>query len=120
LPDSRNPCIPVCRNCGRDLVPDDRPPADRGRNSWRRACGCVIEPEPEVEFTFTEDELANFTALVAARNFEIDADFARHLLNSLAKTGTKVVVSLPERDIIITAEEAEHAIGRKLQLGGSP
>jgi hypothetical protein len=33
-------------------------------------------------------------------------------------SATKVVVSLPERDIVITAEEAGHAIGRTLQYGG--
>jgi hypothetical protein len=115
LPDAGAACTPVCRNCGRDLVRQDKPPdTDRGRSYWQRTCGCVIEPEPEKDFGFTDEDVAKFTALVAARGVEIDRDFGRHLMNSLADSGTKVVLGLPAGDIVITAQEAGDAIGRRL------
>lgn len=115
LPDLGTACRPVCRNCGRDLVPHDHPPdSGRGQSYWQRACGCVIESEPEKDFAFTAEEVSRFSTLVASRGFEIDRDYGLHLMNSLADTGTKVVLGLPAGDIVITAEEAEDAIGRGL------
>jgi hypothetical protein len=115
LPDLRTACTPVCRNCGQDLVEQDDPPdTGRGRSYWQRTCGCVIEPEPEKDFGFTAEEVSKFAALVAARGFDIDRDFGLHLMNSLADTGSKVVLGLPAGDIVITAREAGDAIGRRL------
>jgi hypothetical protein len=65
LPDLGTACPPVCRNCGQELVEQDDPPdTDRGRRYWQRTCGCVIEPEPEKDFGFTEEKLSKFAALV--------------------------------------------------------
>ena len=115
LPVLGTPCAPVCRNCGHELVEQDDPPdTGRGRRYWERTCGCAIEPEPEKDFGFTEDEVSKFAALVAARGFEIDGDFGLHLMNRLADTGSKVVLGLPAGDIAITAEEVGDVIGRRL------
>lgn len=112
LPDAGDSCTPVCRNCGRDLVPQKAPPADPGRRFWERSCGCV--PEPEVQYDFTADEVARFRSLVRGRGFEVDDAIARMFLNSLANTGTKMVLGAPGGDIVITADEASAAIGRQL------
>lgn len=115
FPDTGTACTPLCRNCGRELVREENPPdTGRGRAYWDRACGCVIEPEQQKDFGFTDKDLSRFTALAAARGFDVDRDVGLHVLNSLAETGTKVVVGLPAADIVITAQQVEEAIGRTL------
>ncbi len=110
----------MCKSCGRELVLQENPPGTgRGQSYWRRACECVIEPEPENDLGFTAEEVSKFTALVAARGLEPDSDIGLHLMSSLAATGTKVVLEFPGGDIVITAQEAEEAIGRPLSPGRS-
>jgi hypothetical protein len=40
---------------------------------------------------------------------------AWYLLNNLAHTGTKVVLGLPDGDIVVTAEEGSTIVGRDLR-----
>lgn len=58
-----------------------------------------------------------FSALLTARGCPVEqAEFlGRHLLASLAEHGTKVVLGLPEGDVVITAEEARQVVGRDLR-----
>lgn len=111
-------CGPVCRSCGCDLVEDDRVPnRDRGRRHWRNQCGCVAEREPEPDYGFSEPEVARFKNLLIARgcNDQIADAVAWYLLNNLAHTGTKVVLALPDGDIVVTAEEGSTVVGRDLR-----
>lgn len=112
-------CVPACQNCGRDLVPDERAAyADRGRNHWRRECGCVVEHRPEPDYGFTDTEIATFERLLIARGCRDDDTakvLAPLLLNSLAHHGTKVVLGLPEGDVVISAEEAGTLLRRELR-----
>lgn len=111
-------CTPVCRNCGRDLVPDKSPRLrrDRGRNFWQRACGCVIDA-PRPAYEFSDEEVARFSTLLADRGAPADVAevLGRPLLNSLAEHLTRAVLGLPDGDVTITADEARQAIGRDLR-----
>jgi hypothetical protein len=112
------PCVPACRSCGRDLVPDDAAPhRDRGRSFWRNACGCAAEREPVPDYGFTAAEVSTFEQLLTGRGCdgEVAKALAGRLLNSLAHHGTKVVLGLPEHDIVISADEAAAALGRDLR-----
>jgi hypothetical protein len=113
-----SPCVPVCRSCGRDLVPDDTAAhRDRGRSFWRNACGCAAEREPEPDYGFSDDEVSRFDRLLVSRGCDdqVAKALAGRLLNSLAHHGTKVVLGLPEHDIVITADEAGAVVGRDLR-----
>ena len=113
-----NTCVPLCRSCGRDLAEDDRVPnRDRGQRFWRNQCGCVAEPEPEPDYGFSETEVGRFKDLLIARgcNDQVADGVAWYLLNSLAHTGTKVVLGLPDGDIVVTAEEGSTVVGRGLR-----
>jgi len=110
-------CIPVCRACGRELVPDDRVlHRDRGQRFWRNECGCVIEREPDPDYGFSDAEVARFKDLLTSRGCDdLVADaLAGQLLNSLAHHKTKVVLGMPDGDIVITAEEGAAVVGRDL------
>ena len=109
-------CVPLCRLCGLELLPDDRV-ADSGRGYWRNGCGCVVERKPEPDFGFIGTEIAAFKELLLAQGCDgqlADA-VAGQLLNSLASCGTKVVLSLPDGDIVVTAEAGSTAVGRDLR-----
>lgn len=109
-------CIPVCRACGRELVPDQALHRDRGRRLWRNECGCVVTSKHDPDYGFTDLEVARFKDLLIRRGCDdqlADA-FAGRLLNSLAGHGTKVVLEMPDGDIVITAEEGAAVVGRDL------
>jgi hypothetical protein len=111
-------CIPVCRSCGQELVPDDQALyPDRGRRFWRHECGCVAEREPDPDYGFTDSEVACFKDLLISRGCDgqVADTLAGRLLNSLAQYGTKVVIDMPDRDIVISAEEGAAAVGRELR-----
>ena len=111
-------CTPVCRSCGRELVPDDRAlHADRGRSFWRNECGCVADREPDPDYGFTDSEVACFKDLLISRGCDgqVADVLAERLLNSLAQHGTKVVLGMPGGDIVISAEEGAAAVGRELR-----
>src|ERR1044072_597331 len=117
-------CVPLCRLCGRELLPDDRV-ADRGRGCLRNGCGCVAEREHEPDYGFTDAEIAPFNELLIAKGCDSQlADaIAGYLLNSLASCGTRVVLALREGDIVVTAEEGSSVVGRDLRrtaAGGNP
>ena len=115
-PRARGSCVPLCRLCGRELLPDDRVAA-RGWGYWRNGCGCVPEREPEPDYGFTDAEIEGFKELLIAHGCDgqlADA-LAGHLLTSLASCGTKVVLALPEGDIVVTAEEGSAVVGRDLR-----
>ena len=123
LPDdsmTKHPCDPACQACGQTMVVAERiPHLDRGGRSWASTCSCVIERPPLPDYGFRNEEVSAFQRLLVAREFggAVSDALARHLLNSLAHSGTKVVLHTlsPGEEVVVTAEEAATLLGRELR-----
>jgi len=116
-----SPCVPACQNCGRDLIPEEKAPdRARGRRFWARACTCVLERAPEPDYGFSATEISKFKGLLIGRgcNAEVADVLAPKLLNSLAYLGTKVVLGLPDRDVVVAVDDASALLGRDLRALG--
>ena len=70
------------------------------------------------DYGFTDTEIATFGRLLIAggcRDVDTAKVLAPLMLNSLAHHRTKVVLGLPDGDVVITAEEATTLLGRELR-----
>jgi hypothetical protein len=92
------------------MVPDKRVTIrpGEGRTYWRQPCECTVE---RFEYAATDHDLAAFRDLLAQRGFPSSDRFAGGLLSSLADCGTRVVIEMPDGEVVVTAEEAIDAMG---------
>jgi hypothetical protein len=114
--------IPLCKNCGRELVPDDAVYPTSGalstdRTFWKNACSCPLVGA--LTYVATDDDLARIKELILSKGIDFSTDideFARYLLDTVAQSGTGVEVVIPGEDrvVAITAQDVTDAIGRSL------
>ena len=106
-------CVPLCRGCGKELVPADPARAPDSRPHWRTNCDCTF-PAPQ-PYAASRSDLRLFGDLLRSRGLDMSDVETPYLLQCLADTGTKLVIGHPDRhEITITAKEAEQAIGHTL------
>ena len=115
--DSHRRCeVPLCRNCGHELVPEDRFPTilSESRSFWRQECVCSFESP---EYPASDADVASVQTLLVERRLPSTEEFARDVLSGLADCGTRYVFRVAEdQEVEISYDEVRELLGHDLSL----
>jgi hypothetical protein len=103
-------CVPVCRNCGQDMLPEDRFPPPVGRSAWRQACRCEFPPRPR--YPASPNDIATARAFLAGIGAPSSEWTIREMFDGFADGSVKFVFGRePDAEIVVTVEQMAQALG---------
>ena len=115
--DDRRCEVPLCRNCGHELVPEDRFPTTHRRESrslWRHQCSCSFESPVHPA---SDAEVASVQTLLVERRLPSSELFARDVMSNLADCRTRYVFQVAEdQDVEISYDEIRQLLGHDLSF----